>query len=202
MGNLKTSTNLSSKQSDSFESLCLLLNISTSDLMDNVTVDNNTVAYLAANSKYPSIIQHKAIEIKNLQKLLAFVGVKNDINDSKLTGKLKIPPPWLKEKSVNDINGHDMEHLEQALKLILSGYNQVVESYLEPVEKYFFPLTSLVFAAKKVIVKSGSKLVIKGNNHNPVIINYGKLTIEEGGQIICETNVLMNVQNLIKSKKS
>lgn len=68
----------------------------------------------------------------------------------------------------------------------------------DDVRKRFFPMNLTVYAGEDIEIKKGEVLTIEPDGHDPVLVTYGTVTLEQGGLIRCEAPVLLIVQRFIK----
>jgi hypothetical protein len=86
------------------------------------------------------------------------------------------------------------EQVGTAMKAYLLGNSAKANAFEPLINALHFPITGAVASGDSITVKAGSPLVIKGPG--PVALNYAVMTIEKGGQVICETDVTFNIGKL------
>jgi len=170
------------------------------------TGDTPGPTYFSTDPEFKSAIKPAIVSIKRLDDLKHVIGnfvVPGDKGSTK--AEHEIPEPWPGEK--NEIDPSELREKEegdihQALRVYLLGDSDRVESYKNIIEKRYFPMEAAVFTGEDIVVSKDHPLIIKSQGHNPAIVNYGTITLEPGGEIICETNVIMSVQKFVKSGPS
>lgn len=61
------------------------------------------------------------------------------------------------------------------------------------------PEEVVAFNAQSVVVTPGNPLVIESKDDNPAIVNIDTLTLESGGQIICNSSAIVTITTFIKN---
>ena len=103
-------------------------------------------------------------------------------------------------ESVRPFKEGDERELRHALfAQVVDRIGQVAGSS-DAISKRFFPLQVTVYAGEDIEIKKGEVLTIEPDGHDPVVVNYGTVTLEQGGQIRCQAPVLLIVQKFIKKK--
>ncbi|OCA56090.1 hypothetical protein [Photorhabdus namnaonensis] len=79
--------------------------------------------------------------------------------------------------------------------LILSG--------IPPVEAPItFPATVDVFAIGELVIADGGILNISNPNPQPIVVAVDTLTVKQGGQLICDASVILNVQTYTQTQEN
>ncbi|WP_237386904.1 hypothetical protein [Xenorhabdus sp. Sc-CR9] len=79
--------------------------------------------------------------------------------------------------------------------LILSG--------IPPVEAPIaFPATVDVFVIGKLVIANGGILEISSSNSQPIVVAVDTLVLEQGGQLRCDANVILNVQTYPQTQEN
>ncbi len=161
------------------------------------TGDVNGPCYLSSSSRYASAVVAKPILIRSVADLQALVGRLG-------AGNLdtEVPRPWPEEKAglpATDFNEADDRNVYAALRMMLGGRFSEVQSYADAVNERYFPMKAAVFAVENIVVTKDNPLIIGPDGHDPVPVVCGTLTLEPGGQIICNAPVLMTVDTFIKN---
>jgi|GEM_PF-3279827 len=161
------------------------------------TSDANGPCYLSSNPRYASAVAAKQILIQSVADLQAIVGQLG-------AGNLdtEVPKPWSEGRAgvpVAELNEADDRNIYAALRAMLGGRFSEVQSYVDPVNKRYFPMRATVFAVENIVVTKDHPLVIEPDGHDPVPVICDTLTLEPGGQIICNAPVLMIVNTFIKN---
>ncbi|TYP11586.1 hypothetical protein LY16_00943 [Xenorhabdus doucetiae] len=90
---------------------------------------------------------------------------------------------------------HQSNVLSAAELLILSGI-PLVEAPIT------FPATVDVFAIGKLVIANGEILKISSSNSQPIVVAVDTLVLEQGGQLICDANVILNVQTYTQTEEN
>jgi hypothetical protein len=90
--------------------------------------------------------------------------------------------------------------LRRALFEEIVGSSTPTPELAEAVNRRFFPLQVIVYTGEDIEIKKGEVLTIEPEGHEPVVVNYGSVTLEQGGLIRCKAPVLFIVQRFIKKK--
>ncbi|KQO17265.1 hypothetical protein [Paenibacillus sp. Leaf72] len=153
--------------------------------------------YLSTRPEYESALSAKRIIVKSLEQLQSIIGA-NDSNG----GELDIPKPWPASKSgmkTQDLTELDERQLYDALRACLAGRQNEVQSYADILNARYFPMSLSVFTTQDIVVSAGSPLIISPQGHDPVSVTCNTLTLEQGGQIICEAPVILTCNTFIKN---
>ena len=102
--------------------------------------------------------------------------------------------------AVPEINNAEELRLRRALFSHVVGREIEAVGYDDLLTRRFFPLPITVYTGKTIVIKKGEVLTIEPDGHDPVVVNYESVTLEQGGQIRCEAPVLFIVQKFIKKK--
>ncbi|MCD1257845.1 hypothetical protein B5M42_003185 [Paenibacillus athensensis] len=161
------------------------------------TGDMNGPCYLSSNSRYASAIAAKSIVIQSVADLQAIVG---GLGNGNLN--TEVPQPWPETKSglsAEDFNEADDRSVYAALRAMLGGRAAEVQSYADAVNQRYFPMRANVYAVENIVVTKDNPLIIEPDGHDPVPVVCDTLTLEPGGQIICNAPVIMTVNTFIKN---
>jgi hypothetical protein len=167
------------------------------------TGDTPGPTYFSTDPEFKSAIKLYTVSIKRLDDLKHLIGnfVEPD-DEGRTKAEHAIPEPWPDEKNnidPSELREKEERDIHQALRVYLLGDSDRVKSYKNIIEKRYFPVEAAVFTGEDIVVTKDHPLIIKSQGHNPAIVNYGTITLEPGGQIICETNVIMAVQKFVKA---
>jgi hypothetical protein len=156
-------------------------------------------SYLSSHPGYSSEIKPTMLTVKTLAELRKLGGVSDELY---LSGKVEehheIPPEWPQEK--NGLKPHELtpaenRNIRQAFVVQMYGNSHRVASYEKIIESHHFPITVAAFAAEDITVDPQHPLILKGPTQ---VCNFGVVTIKKGGQIICQADVEMTVQKMVK----
>lgn len=100
--------------------------------------------------------------------------------------------PWDK------IDAGTVAKLRQGLFRHVVKLGDVPQSLKTEIARHFMPMPVSVFAASDITIKSGTTFVIGKDDHDPVVCDFGTVTLEEGGQILIEAPAMINVQKFTK----
>lgn len=89
------------------------------------------------------------------------------------------------ERRLNDELPQDNLSLLKARLAFMQGHSGKVASYEPVINAISFPqpMQVPVLAALNVTVRAGSPLVLKSDDGKPVVVNFGTVTVEAGGEI-------------------
>lgn len=145
----------------------------------------------------------RKIKIDSVDHLSKFI--KRKSSGQLWSGLEKIPDSWPESnnsKRHHDLTQPELESIYQALLAMVLGHSDRVQSFKTIVNSIYFPMSVSVIVEKTVNIKSGEvKKIPQEVSHDPVIINWGALNLEEGGQIQCLAPVILNVQQFNKVKE-
>jgi len=127
-----------------------------------------------------SLAQPHRIQIDSLEKLRSLVG-----------GAARAGFP-------EDLDAENQ--LRQALFAHIVGAQHDVSTYGSQLAERYLPLSVIVYTGDDIEIKKGEVLDIEPDGHDPVVVNYRIVKLEEGGQIRCHAPVLMTVEKFIKKK--
>jgi hypothetical protein len=191
---------LTPKQKENFEKRLQELGLPRTVVVPALrTGDTPGPTYLSSHPNYPSAVPPHMITIDSLAALRKLGGIPDE---QYLRGEIEehheIPPPWPAEK--NDLKPHELtpeenRNIRQAFVVQMYGNSERVKSYEKVIENNHLPIQVAAFAAEDVTVDPDHPLILTGPTHT---YNFGVVTIKKGGQIICEADVEMTVQKMIK----
>jgi|GEM_PF-1613010 hypothetical protein len=89
------------------------------------------------------------------------------------------------ERNLHENYKQDAHHLANATLAYVMGHSQKVKKYEDAINKVSFPkpMTIPVFAAENVTVSPGNPLILKSEDNKPIVVNFGTVTVEQGGEI-------------------
>ena len=102
----------------------------------------------------------------------------------------------------DSVSAATLRRLRTGLTQHVINKGTLPENYSAAIEKYFFPMPISVIAAEDVYVKSGCVFTIEPDGHDPVVCDFGMLTLEEGGQVKIEAPALISINTFIKKPSS
>ncbi|MCG7409288.1 hypothetical protein MH117_17865 [Paenibacillus sp. ACRRX] len=152
--------------------------------------------YLSTKPQFPTAVTPKIVSIQTVQELQTLVG------NIKEAGVLQdVPEPWPDEKwdaDAKQLNESDNRKVYAALRAILAGKDTEMTSYTSIVNKRYFPIKAGVFACEDIVVTPDQPLIIEPHGHDPVVLTCNSITLEPGGQIICQAPVILSVNTFTK----
>lgn len=91
------------------------------------------------------------------------------------------------------------ENIKKAAQAYVLGNSEKIKHYEPAINKLMFPAQIAAFTGDAIVVRKGKPLIIKPgkNPNNTVALNYAKITVEKGGQIIVEANADITTQVFI-----
>ncbi len=194
----------SDKQKENFERYNKKLeNLGKPPLVSEEALDTGRTAgatYLSSDPKYPSAIDPYPITISSLEQLKDLTKFQGDLKASARRNDLVTPEDWHKERSAlnsSNLSERDERKLHQALRVSVLDSPERVPSYKGVLDERYFPMDATAFSVENIDIQKDHPLIIK-STHDPVFLNVGVLTLEPGGQMICEATVVTNVQKFIK----
>jgi hypothetical protein len=182
------------------------LGLSPADIYPSMnTGDFGGNMVLSANPNESHLPPSGWVMAKDINHLKAQVGVKNeDIDNGTIADDhIEYPPEAsdnLKslcasckdgcelERQLKETHLEDKDHLAAARLAYVQGHSDKVKSYEEAINKVSFPkpMTIPVFAADNLTVGAGETKTFKGTGDEPLILNFGTVTVGVGGQIAFE----------------
>jgi hypothetical protein len=160
------------------------------------TGDKTGPVYLSARPEFESALPAKKIVLKDLAQLLSVVSTAGSGEN------LAIPEPWPASKAgmkAQDLTEADDQQLYAALRACLAGRQNEVQSYTDMLNERYFPMTMNAFTAEDIVVTADNPLIISPQGHDPVSVTCNTLTLEPGGQIICEAPVILTCNTFTKN---
>jgi hypothetical protein len=149
----------------------------------------------SSDSKRKSLAKPHHVKLQSLEQLRSLCGGE--------MSAAAIPEPWPEVRSgaaVPDLDQGEEDRLRRALFAYAMGRGDEVASYQDVLARRFLPMSIIVYTGTDIVIKKGEVLRIEPDGHDPVVVNYRTVTLEEGGQIRCEAPVLMIVEKFIKKK--
>ncbi len=182
---------LTSQQQKLWSEVLDLLGVPPSACTGSVNIAGSEACF-SSHAGRTSAAQPHAAKIASLEQMRTLAG-------GAPSKTVEIPEPWSGSEA-RDLNQKDEGKLRRALFAYAMGRGEEVASYREVLLKRFFPLPVTVYSGKDIEIKKGQTLTIEPDGHDPVVVNYGIVKLEEGGHIRCEAPVLFVVQKFIKTK--
>ncbi len=148
------------------------------------------------SSLYPQMSALPALRItlQYIDEIAALVDHKNDV----MSNGLEALSPEQIEVSWEDMDAKTLVQLRTGLLRQIVSNGEIPEDYKKMIERHFFPLPVSVFAAKDIYIKAGTVFKIEPDGHDPVICDFGTVTLEEGGLIQIEAPAIITIHNFIK----
>ncbi len=174
-----------------------MLGIPRSACIGTVTLGGSEGVFSSRPNR-SSLAQPHHVQLTSLDPIRSLVG-------GHVSAAASIPQPWPSARSgaaISDLNQAEENDLRRALFAHVLGHGDETASYRDVVAKRFLPLHIIVYTGKEIVIKNGETLRIEPDGHDPVVVNYEKVTLEEGGHIRCEAPVLMIVEKFIKKKSA
>ena len=179
-------------------------NLSQADMLPNIdTSQSEDGVILSSNINESHHAPSGWVMAANVKELKEKLGVKDSDIDAGLVsdGHIKYPPAASNnllelhsssidgcafDQSLKDHHLEDAHHLSNATTAFVMGHSAKTQSYENSINKVSFPkpMTVPVFAVENVVVTKDKPLIIKGEDDKPVVVNFGSVTVEPGGQII------------------
>ncbi|NRN27202.1 hypothetical protein [Photorhabdus heterorhabditis] len=121
------------------------------------------------------------------------------LSESDVTEKVVIP-----SSSQGSLRPNDPQSLAPTyLSNVPSATELLAISGIPPVEAPIsLPATINVFAIGELVIANGEILEISSPNPQPIVVAVDTLVIEPGGQLICDANVILNVQTYIQTQEN
>ncbi len=187
---------LTDHQKGQFEKVNQLLGIDPGNVIPSLTTADRPLTFSSDHASSSVKLTTKTFDsLESLKELIHALGKgDNHLPESNVS----LPPKWQPHIALDQISGQQEKDLMNALFVSLTHHIDSVDSYKDVLPKRFFPLNSTAAAVSNVTVTKDNPLIINPGPHDPVIVNIGTLTLEEGGQIQCNCAVVLKVQNFIK----
>lgn len=90
------------------------------------------------------------------------------------------------------LNADELKEVRRAARAYVMGHSEKVKSHEPVINAMLFPTQVAVFAGENIVVTKDQPLIITGDQ--PVTLNYGSITVEDGGQIIIQVTSEINSQ--------
>lgn len=197
---MSQSTTLTEEQQRNFDNRLKELGLNQSHVVAELrTGATPGPTYLSSHPDFESAIPPQILTFNSLDDVKRLGGIPDEQYDNALMEEhYELPPAWPEEK--NDLASEELQaeenrNIRQAFIAYVYGHSDRVKSYKNIIEKHFFPMEVAAFAVLDVVVDPDHPLILKGPNQT---YNFGTVTIKPGGQIICEADVNMVVQNMVK----
>ncbi|MDX7998523.1 hypothetical protein FE394_04770 [Xenorhabdus sp. Reich] len=121
------------------------------------------------------------------------------LSENDVTEKVVIPSS--SQGSLRPDDPQSLAHSYQSK--VLSAKDLLTLSGIPPVEAPIkFPATVDVFAIGKLVIANGEILEISSSNSQPIVVAVDTLVLEQGGQLICDANVILNVQTYTQTEEN
>jgi hypothetical protein len=152
----------------------------------------DSLSYITANTAFKTMVTAIPVSVKDRSQLARMLGVPGgSLTGNEITSILTVPPPW-ESDSRKEPDETTLNHIERAMKLSMAGQHHAVASY-EPVLDDRFPMETDVFAARDILVKKDTPLVILIDQCKPVFCAFLSLVLEPGAQVICRGQSFMEI---------
>ena len=145
-----------------------------------------------------SLAHPHRVQLISFDQMRALVG-------GRVSAAASIPEAWPAARNsaaIPDLNQAEEEQLRRALFAHVMGRGGEVAGYQHVLARRFLPLDIIVYTGRDIHIRKGEILRIEPDGHDPVIVPFEKVTLEEGGQIRCEAPVVMIVEKFIKVKSA
>jgi hypothetical protein len=142
--------------------------------------------YLSADESLNSGLPPRIFTVENVQTLKKLIGnLDLFFDEGYVTREGEILPPWKQRKK---FFGFSSELICKALHAYVYGDSRFVADYEDVLNAVYFPMEVLFFggSATDIVIDPDHPLIIDASQ--PVVVSYRKVTILEGGRIICENN--------------
>jgi hypothetical protein len=186
---------LTAAQTQAWEHVLSSVGLSHSAAADSISC-SAADGVLSSKPGRKSLAHPHKVKLTSIEQMRALAGGSS-------AGNVAIPEPWPAAKAgatIDDLDQGDETMLRSAVFVHAVGRGDEVSSYRDVLNRRFFPMPIIVYAGKDIVIKKGCVLTIEPDGHDPVVVNYGSVTLEEGGLIRCEAPVLFIVQRFIKTK--
>lgn len=90
------------------------------------------------------------------------------------------------------LNDDELRDVRRAARAYVMGHSEKVKSHEPVINAMLFPTQLAVFAGESIVVTKDKPLIITGDH--PVSLNYGSITVEDGGQIIIQVTAEITSQ--------
>jgi hypothetical protein len=156
--------------------------------------------HISSDPARSAIVPH-FVRVDDLDLLKDLVGLSDALfADGTLAAPACAPEQeWPAERAVESrrsLTAEELGRIIDAGRAYVQGPSAKVASYKRAVEKLFLPLFVATFSAPDVSVTPDHPLVI--STSDPSVINFGTITIVEGGQIFVQRDVKIIAQVLKK----
>ncbi|NHB89758.1 hypothetical protein [Photorhabdus tasmaniensis] len=108
-----------------------------------------------------------------------------------------LPEPYSAERLANVTGNH--ADICKAFRAYIYGYSPLVKDYEDILNAKRFPMKVALYSGEDIVVTADHPLYVGDpNSHGEAVtVNYGKVIIEPGGQIIYLTNGTLNADEII-----
>ncbi|VAW74544.1 hypothetical protein MNBD_GAMMA12-232 [hydrothermal vent metagenome] len=198
------SSAMTKDQQKAFQAEMVKYDLKASDALPNIDTSNSGSGLtLSADPNQTDQAPSGWLMATNIQHLKDQIGINNaDIASGNVTDQHITYPPAASaklkslchstkdgcelESVLNTQHRDEKSHVAAAQLAFVMGHSDKVKEYETAINTISFPkpMTVPVFSAENVVVKKGAPLKITGDNNQPVIVNFGSVTIEEGAEII------------------
>ena len=165
----------------SVEEVLDTLGIARSACTGSLRVQGST-ACLSSKPGRNSLARAHRVQVDSLEKLESLVG--------HASAKATAP------KDVAD----DADLRQTLLAYVLGGARKNLSRHAGALAERYLPLAVIVYTGDEIVIRKGEVLDIEPDGHDPVVVNYRVVKLEEGGQIRCHAPVLMTLEKFIKKK--
>ena len=193
-------SDLSSEQQKAFQVRLDEMGLSADDVAPRIGPDVSTGPTILSADPKESAIAPNVFTFENLAQMKQLIGnPDSDYESGIMDLHHETVPDWPKDDNAlaeEQLIPDQRKLIDYALNAYLFGYSKNYESYRAIIEKTMFPMRFLVFAAEDVCLDAtNSPLVIKKGSG----LNFGTLTICEGGSISFEEDAVVTVQKMTKT---
>jgi len=152
------------------------------------------VMMLSTRHPQKSALPAMRVTLTHIDQLSELIVDKTDISGDALEALAK------SEQGLNweEVDAQTMDKLRSGLFRHMVAQGSVPASLKQEITRHFIPMPVSVFAAKDITIKAGTTFIIGYEDHEPVVCDFGTVTLEEGGLIQVESPALINIQKFIK----
>lgn len=193
-------SDLSDEQQAAFKARLKEMNLTEADVVPRLGPDTQKGPTILSADPRESAVRPHMFTFNDLDQMKALVGnPDSDYETGFMDLHHELVNHWPQDRNgdcEDDLTPADNQRIDHAYKAYLFSHSKYFASYKAIVEKIHFPAKFVVFAVVDVCLDStNSPLVVKNGSG----VNFGTITICEGGWIDFQADAVVTIQKMVKT---
>ncbi|ACV62203.1 hypothetical protein Dtox_1323 [Desulfofarcimen acetoxidans DSM 771] len=170
------------------------------------TGDGKGECYITADPNYTSAVKSRTLIAKDQETYIRYMGIpKGNLNANEIRARLSMPNDWNQERngvSEQGLTANEYCNVRKAMRLIAAGDGDSVKSYNGIINSLYFPMEMDAFVEENIVISKDKPLILKSLDCRPMVVVFESVTLEAGGQIICQGGTVISLWTVNFTKES